>query len=143
MLFGRRKRVVERLLIVEDEPLVAFDNERFLEDEGYTIVGTFDSVADATAVITSGVPIDLILSDISLADGSGLDVARAALEAGLNVLFVTGDCPPEGATLAHGWLAKPYDPRHLVQAISIIDQRLQGEALKRLPEGLTLFDRAA
>ncbi|MBA3878348.1 MAG: response regulator [Sphingobium sp.] len=143
MLFGRKKRVVERLLIVEDEPLIAFDNERFLEDEGYTVVGTFDSVADATAVMGSGVAIDLVLTDISLADGSGLEVARAALEAGLNVLFVTGDCPPEGATLAHGWLAKPYDPRHLVQAIAIIDQRLQGEAPKRLPEGLTLFDRAA
>lgn len=143
MLFGRRKRVVERLLIVEDEPLVAFDNERFLEDEGYTIVGTFDSVADATAVITSGVQIDLILSDISLADGSGLDLARVALGAGLNVLFVTGACPPDGATLAHGWLAKPYDSRHLIQAIAIIDQLLQGEVPKRLPEGLTLFDRAA
>ena len=57
-------------------------------------------------------------------------------------LFVTGDCPPEGKALAHGWLAKPYDPRHLAQAITIIDQLLQGDAPKRLPSGLTLFDRA-
>lgn len=142
MLFGRRKRIVERLLIVEDEPLIAFDNERFLEDEGYIVVGTFDSVADATAVIASGTPIDLVLSDISLSDGSGIDVARAASSAGLNVLFVTGNCPPEVGTFAHGWLAKPYDPRHLIQAITAIDQLLQGELPKRLPEGLTLFDRA-
>lgn len=142
MLFGRRKRVVERLLIVEDEPLIAFDNERFLIDEGYVVVGTVDNVADAAAVIAGGAAIDLVLSDISLADGSGLDVARAARAAGLNVLFVTGDCPPEGKALAHGWLAKPYDPRHLAQAITIIDQLLQGDAPKRLPSGLTLFDRA-
>ncbi len=30
MIFGRRKRVLNRLLIVEDEPLVAFDNEHFM-----------------------------------------------------------------------------------------------------------------
>ncbi len=143
MLFGRKKRVVERLLIVEDEPLIAFDNERFLSDEGYVVVGTFDCVADAVALIASGASIDLVLSDISLADGSGLDVARAARQASINVLFVTGDCPPEGATLAHGWLAKPYDQRRLAQAITIVDQLLQGEAPKRLPDGLTLFEREA
>ena len=27
MLFGKRKRIVKRILIVEDEPLTAFDNE--------------------------------------------------------------------------------------------------------------------
>ena len=27
MLFGKRKQVVKRILIVEDEPLTAFDNE--------------------------------------------------------------------------------------------------------------------
>lgn len=142
MLFGRKKRVVERLLIVEDEPLIAFDNERFLGDEGYVVVGTFDCVADAVALIESGASIDLVLSDISLADGSGLDVARAARQASINVLFVTGDCPPEGATLAHGWLAKPYDQRRLAQAITIVDQLLQGETPKRLPDGLILFERA-
>jgi DNA-binding response OmpR family regulator len=143
MLFGRKKRILERLMIVEDEPLIAFDNERFLGDEGYVVVGTFDSVADAVALIASGTAIDLVLSDISLADGSGIDVALAAREAGLPVLFVTGGCPPEGAALAHGWLAKPYDQRRLAQAIAVIDQLVQGESPKRLPHGLTLFERAA
>ncbi|MBX9860236.1 MAG: response regulator [Sphingomonas sp.] len=143
MLFGRKKRVVERLLIVEDEPLIAFDNERFLGDEGYVVVGTLGCVADAVELIASGASIDLVVSDISLADGSGLDVARAARIAGLHVLFVTGDCPPEGAELAHGWLAKPYDQRRLAQAILVIDQIIQGEAPKRLPDGLTLFEREA
>ncbi|MBY0283055.1 MAG: response regulator [Sphingomonas sp.] len=143
MLFGRKKRVVERLLIVEDEPLIAFDNERFLGDEGYVVVGTFDCVADAVALIASGASIDLVLSDISLADGSGLDVARAASAAGLHVLFVTGDCPAAAHGLGLGWLAKPYALRNLTQAITIIDQLVQGETPKRLPEGLTLFKREA
>ncbi len=39
MLFGKPKRVVKRILIVEDEPLTAFDNETMLGDAGYEIVG--------------------------------------------------------------------------------------------------------
>src|SRR6185369_774339 len=35
MLFGKRKRIVKRILIVEDEPLTAFDTETMLADFGY------------------------------------------------------------------------------------------------------------
>lgn len=141
MLFGRRKRVLERVLIVEDEPLIAFDNEHFLGEEEYVVVGTVASVADALAVIASGTPVDLVLSDISLADGSGIDVARAARAAGIHVLFVTGDCPLEAQvpSLAHGWLAKPYQQRDLALAIRVVDQLVGGEKPRRLPDGLTLF----
>ncbi len=34
MLFGKRKRIVNRILIVEDEPLTAFDNENLIGDAG-------------------------------------------------------------------------------------------------------------
>ena len=47
MLFGKRKRVVKRILIVEDEPLIAFDNETMLADEGYEVVATVDTFAEA------------------------------------------------------------------------------------------------
>ena len=39
MLFGKRERLIRRILIVEDEPLVAFDNEYLLKDAGYEVVG--------------------------------------------------------------------------------------------------------
>ena len=51
MLFGKRERRIRRILIVEDEPLVAFDNEYMLRDAGYEIVATVDSPADAIEVI--------------------------------------------------------------------------------------------
>ena len=47
MLFGKRKQVVKRILIVEDEPLTAFDNENFLGDAGYEIVATVDDLEEA------------------------------------------------------------------------------------------------
>ena len=75
MLFGRRKRTINRILVVEDEPLVAFDNEHVLSDAGYEIVATVDRVDEAARVI-AGQPIDLILSDVALSnDGTGVEVA--------------------------------------------------------------------
>jgi len=47
MLFGKRTQIVKRILIVEDEPLTAFDNENILRDAGYEIVAT---VATRTAI---------------------------------------------------------------------------------------------
>ncbi|HEX7930346.1 MAG TPA: response regulator [Sphingomicrobium sp.] len=62
MLFGKRKRVVNRILIVEDEPLLAFDNEVMLGDLGYEVVATLDSF-EAAIELLDREKIDLILSD--------------------------------------------------------------------------------
>ena len=51
MLFGKRKQVVKRILIVEDEPLTAFDNENMLGDAGYEIVATVDDLDEALDVL--------------------------------------------------------------------------------------------
>jgi len=141
MIFGRRKRSITRLLLVEDEPLVAFDNEHVLTDAAYEIVATVDRVADAVDVIASGAPIDLVLVDVSLADGSGIAVARAAGERGVPVLFVTGNCPVEAPEVASGCLSKPYAPRDLLSAIQAVEAQIDGKPPKRLPAGLRLFER--
>lgn len=139
MLFARKKRRISRLLLVEDEPLVAFDTEYFLRDADFAVVATVDRVADALAVIGRDEDIDLVLVDISLADGNGVDVARAAHERGVPVLFVTGQCPQGGREVATGCLAKPYAQRDLLAAIAAIEAVLDGKTPKRLPPGLSLF----
>ena len=140
MIFGRKKRQIVRLLVVEDEPLVAFDTEHFLTESEFDIVGTVDRVADAIDLIHSGTRIDLVLADVSLFDGTGLDVARAARARGIPVLFVTGNCPVEAAELAAGCLAKPYAQRDLLAAIDAIEAKLGGRPPKRLPGGFRLFE---
>ncbi|MEH3108334.1 MAG: response regulator [Sphingomonas fennica] len=144
MIFGKRKRVINRLLIVEDEPLVAFDNEHFLRDAGFEVAATVDTVGDAVARLAAE-PVDLVLADVRLSDGgTGIDVARAARDKGTPVLFVTGACPAEAQALAIGCLAKPYSQRDLLAAIEAVEARVEGKEPKRLPRGLTLFaDRAA
>lgn len=138
MLFGKRRRTLNRILIVEDEPLVAFDNEHFLTDRGFTVVATVDSVAAAVRAIRAD-DIDLVLADVNLSDGNGIDVAYAAQECGVRVLFVTGACPLEAQALAVGCLAKPYSQRDLLDALEAVDATLAGRPPKRTPRGLSLY----
>jgi DNA-binding response OmpR family regulator len=141
MLFGKRERIIRRIAIVEDEPLVAFDNEHMLTEAGYEVVATVDNLADATRVIQEE-EIDLVLTDIKLnGDGDGMDVARAALAKSVPVLFVTGNCPLEAHNLGIGCLAKPYTEKMMKAALDALDSKLQGRKVKKLPAGLSFTNR--
>jgi two-component system, response regulator PdtaR len=142
MLFGKRERAIRRILIVEDEPLVAFDSEHLLRECGYEVVGTVDSLADAVRVLGEE-PVDLVLSDIQLSgDGDGMDVARAAGARQVPVLFVTANCPIEARSLGLGCLAKPYSDKVMRNALDALDRKLQGKKVGRLPAGLSLYEEA-
>ncbi|HEY6917193.1 MAG TPA: response regulator [Allosphingosinicella sp.] len=142
MLFGKRERTIRRILIVEDEPLVAFDNEYRLADAGYEVVATVDTLVEAQRVIEAEL-LHLVLTDIRLAgDGDGTDVARAAAARGVPVLFVTGNCPVEARALALGCLAKPYTDKELKAALEALDLRLSGEKVKKVPAGLSLYEHS-
>ena len=139
MLFGKRKRVVNRILIVEDEPLTAFDNEVMLGDLGYEVVATLDSFEDAIDRLESET-VDLILSDYHLSSKrTGLDLARAAKNRGIPIIFSTGhQLPDESVQLALGCITKPYSERTLKLALEAVDKRLAGKTAKS-PKGVQLF----
>jgi two-component system, response regulator PdtaR len=138
MLFGRHKQVVKRILIVEDEPLTAFDNEVMLGDAGYEIVATVDDLDEALGILERE-EVHLILSDVRLRkQQTGIHLARAAKEKGVPTLFATGHPYPDAASIAVGCLTKPYSERQLTKAIECVDRHLQGEKVKT-PKGLKLF----
>ena len=139
MLFGKRKRVVNRILIVEDEPLMAFDNENMLGDLGYEVVATLDSFEDAIGLLEDE-KVDLILSDFHLSgERTGLDLARAAKKRGIPIIFSTGhELPAESVQLALGCITKPYNERTLKLGLEAVDRRLAGEVAKP-PKGVALF----
>ena len=123
MLFGKRKQVVKRILIVEDEPLTAFDNENMLGDAGYEIVATVDDFDEALAVLERE-EVDLILSDVRLrSDQTGIDLAHAAKERGVPTLFATGHAYP-GASADRGRL--PDEALYRAPAV-------QGDRMRRPP----------
>lgn len=139
---ARRRKAIRSVLIVEDEPLVAFDNEHVLEQAGYHVAATVEDYDHAVRVIEDD-EVDLVIADIALhGDKTGIDVARHAHEKGLPVLFVTGACPVDAADMAVGCLSKPYLPRDLLAAIDVIEAKLQGVEPARLPAGLSLFGHA-
>ncbi len=141
MLFGKRDRVVNKILIVEDEPLTAFDNETLIADAGYEVVATLDRVADAVATLDKE-KVDLILCDVRLTgERTGIDLARIAKDRGIPIVFSTGMAPDNAAELVLGCLMKPYSDRTLKAALKAIDDHLAGKKVRPL-KGLILYEPA-
>ena len=140
MLFSKPKRVVKRILIVEDEPLVAFDMETMLADEGYEVVATVDKFTSAIEVLDRE-QVDLVLCDVRLhGDRTGIQLAKEACERGIPVLFATGQVPPDADKLAIGCLIKPFNMRTLKAALESINRLLLGKRPKP-PKGMEIYPR--
>src|SRR5947209_14442472 len=102
MLFGKRKQIVKRILIVEDEPLTAFDNENILSDAGYEIVATVDDLDEALAALERE-EVDLVLSDLRLKkQQTGIDLASLAKSRSVATRFATGHDYPGASKIARG-----------------------------------------
>jgi two-component system repressor protein LuxO len=67
---------VSRILVVEDEPDLAITYDRLLRREGYRVVRA-GSCAEALQALASAAPA-LVIVDLRLPDGDGLDIIRAA-----------------------------------------------------------------
>ena len=84
------KQTAARVLIIEDEPIIAMDIESIVQELGHESVGIADTRDQAVEMAASQKP-DLILSDIQLADGSsGIDAANDILaKSDVPVIFIT------------------------------------------------------
>jgi two-component system repressor protein LuxO len=67
---------VNRILVVEDEADLAVTYDRLLRREGYRVVRA-GSCVEALHALTSAPPA-LVIADLRLPDGDGLDIIRAA-----------------------------------------------------------------
>ena len=140
MLFSKPKRAVKRILIVEDEPLVAFDTETMLVDEGYKVVDTVDTYAAAIETLDRK-QVDLILCDVRLhGNRTGIHLAKEACKRGIPVLFATAHIPPDADKLAIGCLIKPFTMRTLKAALESVNRHLIGKRPKP-PKGLEIYPR--
>ncbi|MEX2519686.1 MAG: response regulator [Paracoccaceae bacterium] len=79
-----------RVLIIEDEPIIALDIEAIVSGMGHEVVDIADTHKDAVAKAAASKP-DLILADIQLADGSsGVEaIDEIMLTTTLPVIFIT------------------------------------------------------
>ena len=133
------------ILLVEDEPEFLTFNTRHLEAEGYRVTGAA-TLLEARRAVRSDPP-DLVVLDILLPDGSGLDFCRdLRADTGVPVIFLTtlGEQEQIVAGLRSGgddYLTKPY---HIGELVARVEAQLRRAALLQsagaAPEiqGLTL-----
>lgn len=112
-----------RVLIVEDEFLIALDIETALVDAGYTVVGVARNAERAVALAVGTQPL-LVIMDIRLAGTrDGIDAAiEIYRRSGIRCIFATAHGDRETMLRAEsarpiGWLSKPYTTATLMRAV--------------------------
>jgi len=113
-----------KILIVEDEAIVAQDVAYLLEDQGYTIVGISDTADAAIALAVDSQP-DLALMDIEIkGDRDGIAAAHELCQMGIAVVFVTAYADTATlerakAAIPFGYVIKPFKLQDLKVTIEI------------------------
>jgi len=80
-----------RLLVVEDEYMIAMELVRTLEEQGAEVFGPAGSVEDALGLLEEGLPpLDAAVLDINLRDERVYPVAEALAARGVPFVFATG-----------------------------------------------------
>ncbi|MGZ9202331.1 MAG: response regulator [Caulobacteraceae bacterium] len=128
-----------RVLIVEDEILVAMDLEQIVEAQGCEVVGIASDSESAFELARCGV--DLALVDVNLRDGETGGVIGAKLaQAGVSVVFTTAN-----PKLVHGQvpdavgvLGKPCSDNAVKATLAFLSGMMASP-----PPELTLFRTAA
>ena len=131
-----------RILIIEDEALVAMELRFVLEDLGHEVVATVADAASARQVVLE-TEVDLALVDIHLSDGpTGVALGRElGQEMGVTVLFMTANpgMVRQGVAGTIGVLSKPTDERAVQTAVDYALRRRQGQPVQYAPPELQLF----
>ncbi len=108
-----------RVMVVEDELLVAMMIEDVLNDHGCTVIGPFSNVADALAAASTQV-LDAALLDVNLRGEKIFPVAELLSDRSVPFLLLTGygnDAVPADRP---EWRAccKPFDPDELLRILT-------------------------
>ena len=97
-----------RILIVDDEPLIAMLMEAWLVDMGHEPVGPAQSLAEASALVEGA--LDGAIVDLTLGGESGRPIAEALAAKGAPFVYATGQAETQldGLPRPSAVLLKPY-----------------------------------
>ncbi|AEJ18957.1 response regulator [Gracilinema caldarium] len=139
-----------KIIICEDENIVALDIKRHLERFGYEIFGIYDNAEEAISVIATSKP-DLVLMDIQLAGSmDGLEASTIIFQK-YNIPVIMLTAYADDITLSRakdglpfGYIIKPFEDRELKTAIEIalFRHEMDGKLRKSEERYRTLFEKA-
>jgi DNA-binding NtrC family response regulator len=131
-------RTAKKILVVDDEPSVTGSLSLILTEAGFEVL-TAQSFAESTTILKQ-IPVDLVITDLRLADASGIDLithvkrttpdVEVILMTGYGSLDITIEAIKAGA---YYYLEKPYTPDRL---FTLVDRALQLQSLKHENESL-------
>ena len=108
-----------KVLVVEDEFIIALDLSETVQDLGYELEGPFEGNEGAIEAIEQGMP-DLAILDVFTADGEVYPLADRLVEAGVPIIFHSGHVPPDEVRALYPdavACAKPCPPDRLIDAM--------------------------
>jgi DNA-binding NarL/FixJ family response regulator len=122
-----------RIMIVEDDFLVAFDMEAALTEAGFMIAGVASSAEEALELAEAHRPV-LAVMDIRLAgQRDGIDAALDLFGThGIRCVFASahhdeGTRARAQPARPHAWVTKPYAMASLIEAVRVALQDLRGD----------------
>ena len=114
----------KRILIVEDEAIVASDIKTTLKREGYEVVDVLSTGEMAVETSKKELP-DLVIMDIKLiGQMDGIEAAKKIKKFNIPVVYVTayGDkniVKRAKETLPYGFIHKPFDAKDLLTTVEL------------------------
>lgn len=114
-----------KILIVEDETIVALDIENMLENMDYIVTGNVDNYDDAIKSVNENMP-DIVLMDINLENSkNGIETAKSIQEVNdIGIIYLTAFVDEETIEKALetnpiGYIAKPFKEADIKASIKL------------------------
>jgi DNA-binding NtrC family response regulator len=118
----------QRILVIDDEPVVGLSCRRILGPEGHEVEVQQDPRAGVEAAVSGGY--DVILLDLMMPGMTGMEVLEAIKASGVSseVIIVTGHSTVESAVEAmkqgaSDYLSKPFSPDQLRMVLQKVSER--------------------
>lgn len=138
----------DKILIVEDELIVAKDLEAMLEDAGYEVVGIARTVKDALEIIDR-THVQLVLLDIYLeGPQTGIDLAFRLNERNIAFVYLSANSNQRALEAAertrpYGFMVKPFREKDVLVSLEIARYRHQNNTEAIIRQELLIQDQLA
>ncbi|WP_426790775.1 sigma-54-dependent transcriptional regulator [Sphingobacterium sp. WOUb80] len=136
-----------KILIVEDEFIVANDLRMILKKNGYEVVGIASSVSQAKTIIATTKPNWVLLDILLKGSETGIDLAIELNKLELPFLFISantnqGILESVKETRPYGFLTKPFREKDLFIMLDIANERLNSENKAEEPKIESIENRS-